>query len=159
MSRSFALVNGDLAIGPGRAFQVLGGRDKLLQDLKLWILERIGSDPATPTYGSRLDGGTENNAPVDSVIGQIVSDEVLMGIRGEVIRLIENYQAMQYEKLRAETIAYLGPTTLEAGEIVDSINTIQTKAIGTTVLVQVSLNIANGDVIKLTLPVEGVAGA
>lgn len=159
MSRSFALVNGDLAVGPGRAFQVLNGRDKLLQDLKLWILERIGTDPSTPTFGSRLDGGTEDNQRVDSVIGQIVSEEVLMSIRGEVIRLIENYQAMQYEKLRAETIAYLGQTTLDNDEVVSGIDSIQVKAIGTIVLVQVSLDLVSGDVIKLTLPVDTESNA
>lgn len=159
MSKSLALVNGDLAIGPGRAFQAVTGREKLLQDLKLWILERIGADASTPSYGSRLDGGTENGTNVGSYIGQIVSEEQMMGIRGEIIRLIENYQAMQYDKLRSETILYLGPTTLDQDEVVASIDRITTKAVGTTVLVQVTLNILSGDVIKLTLPVNGVSGA
>lgn len=153
MSQSFALVNGDLLIGQGRAFQIVTGNDKLVQDLQLWILERIGTDPATPTYGSRLDGGVEDGQVDISYIGQIVSQSTLTGIRTEVIRLIQNYQAMQYNKIRAETIAYQGQTTLDNDEVIDSINTITTTAMGTTVVVQVSLNLLSGDVIKLTLPV------
>lgn len=155
MSKSFALVNGDLAIGPGRAFQLVSGKDKLLQDLQLWILERIGTDPATPTYGSRLDGGMENGQIDPSYIGMIISNITLQGIRSEVIRLIQNYQAMQYQKIRAETIAYVGQTTLDNDEVIDGINTITTQAFGSTVVVQVSINLLSGDVIKLTLPVTG----
>lgn len=159
MSKSFALVNGDLALGPGRAFQLVSGKAKLLQDLKLWILERIGTDPATPTFGSRLDGGIEDGNRDPSYIGQIITTETLMGIRGEVIRLIQNYQAMQYEKIRAETIAYVGQTTLDNDEVIDSIDKITTSVFGSTIVVQVGINLLSGDVIKLTLPMNGDPGA
>jgi hypothetical protein len=70
MSYSLRVEGGDLVVGNKRALEVVTGKEKLFQDLKLWLLERVGTDPSTPTFGSRLDGGV--------VDGQIIpSNEVL----------------------------------------------------------------------------------
>jgi hypothetical protein len=154
MSKSLTFFNGDLVIGSGRAFETVEGRDKLIQDLKLWILERIGTDPSTPTFGSRLDGGFENGRQLPSYIGQIISDEVLGSIRNEIIVLIQRYQAMQYQKMRSETIQYLGKNTLAQGEVVESINSVNVTSTGSIVVVQVIITTLQGNQLKLTLPLD-----
>lgn len=154
MSKSLAIVNGDLAIGPGRAFETVSGKQKLLQDLRLWVLERIGLDPSTPTFGSRFDGGFINGEEVSGFVGQIDSQEMLMAIRNETIELIQRYQAMQFDKIRNEAIMFGGDNTLDEGEVIDSIDDINVKSIGTTVLVQVRLLTIDGSALKLTIPVE-----
>lgn len=155
MSRSLALVNGDLAIGPGRKFEQVSGKDKLLQDLRLWVLEKIGIDPATPGYGSRLDGGTENGVDVPSFIGQFVEEQTIMEIRAEIIDLISRYQTMQYNSIRDETIRYGGPNTYTPDQVVAGIESVDVQAVGTLILAQVIINTLTGDTVTITMPVTG----
>lgn len=161
MSKSLSLINGDLAVGAGRAFQTVSGREKLKQDLMLWVLEKVGTDPATPTYGNKLDGGQIDNTIIPTFIGQIVNEQTIMAIQSEVVDLVQRYQSMQYEKMRQETIQYGGPNTLEAGEVIDRISSVQTKSMnGTTVLVQMQVTTLTGTELKLTIPVTaGGTGA
>lgn len=155
MSKSLAIVNGDLAIGPGRKFESVSGRDKLLQDLKLWVLEKIGTDPATPGYGSRLDGGIEDGTNVPSFIGRIAQDQTVMEIRSEIIDLIIRFQAMQYDSIRAETIRYGGHNTMSADQVVSTIESVDIKFVGTMVIAQVKIGTLDGTIVRLTMPVAG----
>src|SRR4051794_15034156 len=104
MSKSLKLVAGDLSSGPGRTFEVVSGRDKLLQDLSLHILERVGSDSATPTFGSRLDGGIIDGQVVPSYIGGVIDITVLQAVRQEVANVIQRYQQYQLQVLRGDVI-------------------------------------------------------
>jgi hypothetical protein len=153
MSKSFAVVNGDLVIGPGRSLSLVSGRQKLLQDLRLWVLEKMGIDPSTPTYGNLLDGGTEDGSNVEGFIGRIMTDDALNEIRNVIIDLLQRYQTMQYEKIRAETLRYLGENTLDEDEILETINSVIVQDLGTTALVQVKLTTLAGSSIKLTVPI------
>ena len=57
MTWSLAVVNGDLSFaGPG-GYATVSGQNKLIQDLKNWLLEPRGTDPIHPGYGCTLDGG------------------------------------------------------------------------------------------------------
>jgi hypothetical protein len=131
----------------------VSGQDKLLQDLKLWVLERIGTDPATPTYGSRLDGGVINGEEVPTFIGMMVNERVAAEIRSEVISLLQRYQAAQYEKLREETILYVGKNTLDASEIIQSIDSVRIRSESTTIIVSVHLTTLANQSLNLTFPV------
>jgi hypothetical protein len=153
MSKSLALTNGDLSLGGGRSFQTVSGREKLAQDLRLWILEKIGTDPATPDFGSRLDGGFVNNQPVPSFIGQIISPDVLSAIRQDITNLVTRYQTLQYGKIRTETTRYLGSTTIDQNEAIATVNGIDVRAIGTTVLVQIDITTVANSRLRLTFPI------
>lgn len=157
MSTSFRLTNGDLSIGSGRSLEVVSGENKLRQDLRLWVLERIGTDPATPTYGSRLDGGIIDGEEVPTFIGQIVNAQIEAEIRSEVITLLQRYQAMQYEKIRNETILYSGKNTLEANEIIKTIDLVRVYAENTTIIVNVYISTLANTTLNLTIPIEGTA--
>jgi hypothetical protein len=153
MSKSFALTNGDLSIGEGRSFQIVKGREKLGQDLRLWVLERIGTDPSTPDFGSTLDGGKVNGQPVQSFIGQMISPTTLAAIRQDITNLVTRYQALQYSKIRTETTRYLGSTTIDQDEAIASINSIDVRASGTTVIVQINLTTVANSSLRLTFPI------
>ncbi len=154
MSKSFQLVNGDLVVGAGRAFQQVTGKQKLFQDLRLWILERIGTDPATPTYGSRLDGGVIDGAEVASFIGEVANQERLDEIEYEIATLLALYQQEQVDKMRRETIQFGGQHTLLPDEILHRVEAIRTSLLGTTVLVRVHCSTLTGDTFKLTIPAQ-----
>jgi hypothetical protein len=157
MSKSFAVVNGDLQIGTSRSYSVVSGRDKLAQDLRLLVVEKIGHDPLLPTYGSRLDGGIIDGEEVDSHIGQLATQENLNRVRIEVIRLIENYQQQQFDKMANEAIIYGGRNTFDEDEVVDEILDVDAKQIATTVLVQVILSTLAGTSLKVTIPLTSEA--
>lgn len=159
MSTSLKIVNGDLSVGSGRSFEVVSGRAKLQQDLKLWVLERIGSDPATPTYGSRLDGGIINGVEVPTFIGTIINDQVAAEIRSEIITLIQRYQQGQFEKVRNETILYTGKNTLDKDELIKTLDSVRVRAEGTTIIVSVTITTMADNTVSLTLPLteQGLA--
>lgn len=148
MSVSLAVVNGDLAIGPGRRFETVSGQQKLKQDLMLWVLERFGQDPSYVGYGSHLD----------EFIGSIASVDVTNEIRNEILRLLQQYQALQYNKVRTETVQLLGKSTLSADEIINTIDSVNVKVTATLVLAQVRLTTLSGANLKLTLPIQDAIG-
>lgn len=157
MSKSLAVVNGDLQIGTSRSYSVVSGRQKLIQDLRLWVTEKVGHDPLLPTYGSRLDGGVIDGEEIDSYIGQLATQENMNLIRIEVIRRIQEYQAQQYEKMSAEALLYGGRNTFEEDEIVDEILDVSAVQVDTIILVRVLLSTLSGSTVKLTIPVNNEA--
>lgn len=154
MSKSFKIENGDFVIS-GRSYATVAGKDKLFQDLKLWILERIGTDPATPTYGSTLDGGVINGQLVESMIGQSLSQGRIDAVKAEVSRLLEQYQQNQVEKMRLEVIEFRGSHTLSPDEILYQIESIDAAQLqGDTILVRVACKTLAGTSFSLTIPTE-----
>lgn len=143
MSQSFQLQNGDLVVTSGRAFQVVKNKDKLLQDLKLWILEQFGTDPSTPEYGSYLD----------SYIGMPMSQAAINQIQAEVLRVLQQYQAMQLDNMQNDTIQYAGSTTLDPSEVIVSINGLTVQAVNSMLLVSVSITTLDENQTQLSIPI------
>lgn len=154
MSKSFRILNGDLALTGDRTFDIVSGRDKLIQDLTLWVLERIGSDPLTPTFGSTLDGGIINGAEVPSFIGEVMTQGRINEIRAEVNNLLNQYQQLQLAKIQAETVQYGGSTTLDPDEVLKSIDSITTATSGTIIIVRVALTTLGNSQLQLTIPIQ-----
>jgi hypothetical protein len=157
MSKSLRLVNGDLAIGDGRSFDVVTGRNKLVQDLGLWFLERIGQDRSTPTYGSRLDGGVIDGKAVPSLIGTPATPEALAFVRAESLNILGKYRQLQDYNLRADTLRYGGRNTFDPGEIIQSVDEVNVRLIGTTIVVRILITTAANTQLKITLPLPTVA--
>ena len=155
MSKSFELANGDLQLGSGRSYNIVSGEQKLLQDLRLWVTEQVGTDNLIGgTYGSALDGGVINGEVQESYIGRTGNFSTLGEIRIIVLNLVQQYQQMQFTKMQNEALLYNGANTLDADEVIDSIESVQLAQVGTTVLVQVILTTLGGSSIKLTLPLD-----
>ena len=127
MSYSLAVVDGDLALN-GNALGIVYGVDKLKQDIDLWIRERFGIDRFHPAMGSTLE----------EFIGSIVSASTKAEIYSEVLRILENYQNIQYSILKRN------PQKLSPTEIMLSINSVDVSVNYDTVYVTVSVSNAVG---------------
>lgn len=152
MSTSLKINGGDLVIGTGRSYERVTGAYKLAQDLKLWVLEQIGTDPATPTFGSRLDGGVIDGVEVPSYIGQVANPYVLTQIRSDIIALLSNFQTNQISKMKREMIAFGGKNSLDADEILQTIVSVDTTQVADQVIVRVVVTTLAGTRLQLTIP-------
>jgi len=152
MSTSFKLSGGDLTVGSGRTYDRVSGANKLGQDLKLWVLERIGTDPATPTYGSTLDGGVIDGQEVQSYIGRVANPAILASIRSDVITLLSNYQAQQISKMQREMITFAGKTSLDADEILQTVNSVEASQVLDQIVIRVDCTTLAGTQFRLTIP-------
>jgi hypothetical protein len=154
MSTSLKISGGDLSIGSGRSYERVSGAYKLAQDLRLWVLEQIGTDPATPTFGSRLDGGVIDGVETPSYIGQVASPAMIADIRSEVISLLSQYQAGQIAKMQREMLAYGGKHTLSADETLQNVVSVDTSQIADQIIVRVICMTLAGTQFRLTIPTQ-----
>lgn len=154
MSKSFKIVSGDLSVGAGRSFELVEGSNKLAQDLRLWILERIGTDPATPTYGSALDGGIIDGQEIPSFIGQPITSARISEIQTEIYRILELYQQTQLEKMQTEMALFNGKHTLSGSEVLASIDSVDTAASGDIIIARVTVSDAADNQFNILIPVQ-----
>lgn len=153
MTWSLALVAGDLSLsGPG-GFATIADSQKIIQDLRCWLLEPRGTDPSHPDYGSTLDGGAlPDGTYADSIIGSVVSDENMMLLEAEIRRVVLAYQQQQQDRLGQEVILYAGKNTFGVNEVVVSIEDITLTQVNTTAICTVTLQTSSGDSITITQP-------
>lgn len=145
MSKSLAITTGDLSV-TGRHYDTVKGRDKLIQDLRCWLIERVGTDPATPDFGSQFETG--------AYIGQVYSEIVATEARADIQELLQRYQLGQLEKLKRETIAYNGRNTFDEGELIETIDSIQSTFAGTTLIIRVTLTTMANQQVKIDVPID-----
>lgn len=151
MTWSLALANGDLSFaGPG-GYATVSGQQKLLQDLRNWLLEPRGTDPVNPDYGSTLDGGTlPDGTVVDPVIGELITAENLLTLESEVRRILQAYQQQQLDRITLEAGLYGGKNTFSAGEILQSVEAVNIQQVADMVFVQCVIQTADGDQLSFT---------
>ena len=154
MSWSLYIRNGDLTpAGPG-GLAIVTGSQKLIQDLKHWILEQRGSDPMHPDYGSTLDGGTlPDGTIIPTSIGEIVDRERLMAIESELRRILIAYQEQQQERLQREANLYGGKNTFAPGEILADVVSVSVDQIEDKVVAFVRLTTESGQSVEFAQPV------
>lgn len=153
MSKSLKITNGDLSIGSGRSFELVTGSDKLGQDLRLWVLEKLGTDSATPNYGTTIDGGTIQGQEVESLIGQILTEERVDSVREQINSLLLQYQQNQLARIQNDLVNF-GQKTLTDDEIIQVVNSIQAVGVGDVIVCRVTLTTPSGSILKITIPVD-----
>lgn len=104
-----------MVIGSG-TFATVTRDAKLVQDFRHYLLERIGSDPLYPWYGSRLEDA--------SMIGTADFAFARTSIEAEVRRVAASYQNMQLERAKSERSRYK-KSTLTAGEILAAVSQVE----------------------------------
>ncbi|QDF18615.1 baseplate wedge protein [Gordonia phage Pupper] len=127
MSFSLAVVNGDLA-QQGSTLDIVFGADKLKQDVDLWLRERFGGDRFHRNMGSILQ----------DFVGDVVSPQTESEIQSEVLRVLQNYQSVQYRRLKEN------PQSLSHSELLLSVDSIKTQVNYDTVIVTVRLRNGSG---------------
>lgn len=152
MSWSLKLRNGDLALG-GASLGVVNNEQKLVQDLRCWLLEPQGSDSVHPDFGSTLDGGYVNGQWVDGIIGDSDIERVRSKILTEISRVTSQHQARQVTRARADRARY-GASTLTANELLREVTNIEIHQIQDTLLVRVTLALGERET-TLDIPIAG----
>lgn len=150
MTWSLQLRNGDLAIDRDRFNTVTDWR-KLLQDLRIRLLTRLGDDPLHPEFGSTIDGGTRpDGLEIPSVIGETDTEVARSFITLEVNRIISEHQRLQAARNRQDFQSY-GRRALTDGEILNNAK-VNLYFINTLVVVQIVIETGNGDEKRISLP-------
>ena len=107
ISYSLAVQGGDL-VQTGSQLGLVFGVDKLRQDVQLWLTERYGGDRFHVNTGSILQ----------DFIGGIASESTRAELQSEVLRVLQNYQALQVRKFQDS------PQSLSASELLVSVDDI-----------------------------------
>ena len=116
MTWSLHVTRGDLALTGGHLTTV-SNEAKLIQDLRHYLLERMGTDDLHPQYGSLIDGGTlPSGRNVPSPIGGWDWDAITTDIEVDIRRITAAYQRMQLSRAKSDRLRY-NKTSLTAGEI------------------------------------------
>ena len=150
MTWSLQLRNGDLAIDHDR-YNTVNDWRKLLQDLRIRLLTKLGEDPLHPEFGSTIDGGTRpDGLEIPSVIGEIDTEVARSFITLEVNRIIADYQKVQAARQRVDHYSY-GKKTMTPGEILNG-GEVNVYFLGTLVVVQIAITTGEGDEKRISLP-------
>ena len=137
MSYSLAIADGDLA-KRGSQMALVFGVNKLKQDMNCWLLEQYGGDRFHVNMGSVLQ----------DFIGGVVSGSTRAEVEAEIMRVLENYQAMQVRRFK-ENPQKFSPSELLVS--VDSVDvTVDYSVVRATVRVRngsneaTTINVASG---------------
>jgi hypothetical protein len=153
MSKSLAVVGGDLAI-QSRAYKTVTGRAKLIQDLRSWVLEPVGTDPATPDFGTRLEGVLTDTEDYAGVIGGALTSQIVNELQTELYEQVLRYQQLQVTKMQDEVVRYDGQTTLDPDEVIQSVDGVDAVIDGDAILVQITLTTFASTSLTITIPVK-----
>ena len=116
MTYSLKLENGDL-VAEGSGLATVDNASKIVQDLRLELLQKMGEDRIHPDYGSLMDGGMTSDGTIyESIIGETDDSLVELRIKSEISRIVRNYQSRQLARARADKFNY-NKQTLTKGEI------------------------------------------
>lgn len=114
MSWSLRILDGDLVASQG-SLAVARNETKLVQDLRCYILEELGTDLYHPDFGSNL----EQNEVIGSDY-QIARSN----IESELKRIVRDYQSRQIARARTDQIVR-GRISLEQGEVLVGLQEIK----------------------------------
>lgn len=152
MSWSLNIQGGDLDfVSKKSGAAVVTGKDKVFQDIRAALLEPMGTDPMHPDYGSLLDGGRlPGGQVVDSMIGKNAT--TVFRIEEEIGRMVRSI--MDRQELRiASDIQNFGRSTLSGSETILGISSIQSKQVGTTLVVRVEVIMQDKNTISIVAPI------
>lgn len=151
MSWSLRLHNGDLALS-GSSLATVTNEEKLVQDLRCALLEKMGTDSLHPTYGSTIDGGTlpdGNEAP--GVIG-LSPQAAAMTVQSEIQRVVQTYQAQQLARAKNDRLTY-NRVSLTPNEVLLSVPSITIEQKQNALNITVTLQTASGQNVAVALSV------
>lgn len=113
--KTLAIRNGDLAIGPG-GYEMIDGEEKVRQDLGVAAREPLGCDRFHPRWGTVLH----------SYVGSAFAPETEALVRAEIIRVVQNYVAVQGEQMQRDA-NYRNRPRYSTSEIIDRIENIDVR--------------------------------
>jgi len=152
--KNFRVTDGDLDINKGSRVDMVQGRDKLVQDLTLWLLEPLGIGYTTPNFGALLNYVDVNRGRASShFIGHVLDGQREAEVEAEVDRILNLYQQDQVQKIRRAQIEgrlYLYRTS----EILDSIQEVASRTDKDRMIVKAAITSGAGQDITLLANVD-----
>jgi hypothetical protein len=151
MSWSLRLEHGDLSLS-GASLGTVTNEQKLVQDLRCWILEKMGTDDLHPGYGSLIDGGVSPDGTFSmGVVGESL-DLVVLSVESELRRIVSEYQGQQLSRAKSDRFVY-NKATLTVREVLLSISEITVSLSEDRLNVVLGLQTAAGQNIDITLAI------
>src|SRR5688572_3726919 len=150
MSWSLQLRGGDLVID-GSSFGTVTHQNKLVQDLRCAILERMGTDEDHPWFGSLIDGGRLNGVEQESLIATSDWDVAVLSVEAEIRRIVDQYQKQQIARTESDRTTY-GKATLLPDEILMGISNLRFYQAQDNLLCQITLVTGADTEINLAVP-------
>lgn len=155
MTWSLRVSKGDFVLDGGKLGTVTAS-NKLLQDFRHYLLERMGTDPLHPAYGSLIDGGVRPNGQVvESPIGRTDWKQIVLELETEIRRIAAEYQRMQVEHAKSDRL-YYGKSTLTQGEILAAIPSITFEQNMDALNVNITLETGDFQLAQITVPLDPV---
>lgn len=156
MSWSLRIHNGDLVLD-GISYGQVTGVNKLVQDLRCAILERMGTDDLHPAFGSLIDGGRmPDGAVVESMIGTTRWNQMALLVESEIRRIASELQTRQAQRAENDKFTY-GRATQTTGEILSRISFVNLVQNQDTLQVNAGIVTASGNEAILDIPVTNDA--
>lgn len=149
MTWSLRLRHGDLDLSSA-SLGTATDETKLVQDLRCFILERMGTDDLHLDYGSLLDGGIRNGQYVEGVVGNPNNQFTSAAVQAEIRRIVGLYQTQQLDRARSDLALY-GKATLTKGEVLLSVSTIDITHDHEYMTVTINLTTGRGTDLSLSL--------
>lgn len=153
MSWSLRLQYGDFVVN-NASLGVATKQQKLVQDLRCAILEKMGTDNLHPSYGSLIDGGvTPDGVETEGIIGETDLDLAMLEVESEISRIARNHQREQLERAKRDKLN-LGRATLDPEEVLIEITGLDFDQVEDALKVLVTLQTATGSEFELQLDVQ-----
>ena len=147
--------DGDLALG-GASLGKVANEEKLIQDLKYEFLEKKGSDPLNPDYGSNLDNQIGSNFTSSYANDIYQVSELNIKIESDVADVIRRYQQRQLARAKSDKMIR-GAATLTPKEAVVNFQINEIVQNQTSVNVKIDITTAsaspNGYPVQLSLTI------
>ena len=138
--KSLKIRDGDISLSLGRRAQFVTGKEKLVQDLTLWLLEPLGTGTTTPRFGTILE----------EMIGVDDPREQEARVHAEITRVLSLYQSWQIKRLKDATLRN-ALSSWSRAEILQEIVSVETEVIGSRLVVRVKLNTLAGSKLDVSL--------
>lgn len=143
MSWSLQVSGGDLVVNQAQ-LSTVANEAKLLQDLRHYLLERMGTDSLHPEYGSLIDGGTKpDGTEVPSPIGHTDWRQIALSIEADIRRIGAAYQSAQLNRAKSDRLRF-NRSTLTAGEVLASIDSVVFTQDQDALLVTINITAGSG---------------
>lgn len=151
MSWSLELRNGDLTTA-GARLGTVQDHNKLRQDLRCALLERMGTDDMHRLYGSLIDGGYQNGRWIPSLVGTTDWTLAAMRVEGEIRRICAQHQEVQLARAQEDRRIY-GESTLNPQELLLEVEDLEMFQSQDAMLVRVTIATGSTQTVILDVPV------
>lgn len=137
------LIDGDLQISGG-SYLLCDGAVKTEQDVTCALVEPLGNDRFHPGWGSTLH----------NFIGLPGTDTTLFQVQQEAMRVVSNYQAVQYDQVQADALSGTH-SRFSTSELIGQVTSVDVQGLLDTFTITIAIQTIDEEDLVLTASVGG----